>query len=127
MTKVLWVALGGGVGSVLRYLVAGVAQQLTASSFPAGTMIVNVIGCFAIGLVGSALAGPILVREEVRLAVLVGLLGGFTTFSSYGWETFALANDGEVARALGNVLLSNALALPAVWIGYRAAQSWLGV
>jgi len=127
MTKVLFVALGGGVGSALRFLTAAATQHLIGSSFPIGTLVVNVVGCFSIGLLGSALGGPILIREEYRLAVLVGLLGGFTTFSSYGWESFTLANDGDVGRAVGNILLSNALGLPAVWIGYRTAQAWWGV
>ena len=126
MTKVLFVALGGGVGSALRFLIAAATQHVTGTSFPIGTLVVNVVGCFAIGLLGSAFGGPVLIREEYRLAILVGLLGGFTTFSSYGWESFALANDGETGRALGNILLSNALGLPAVWLGYRTAQAWWG-
>ncbi|MFQ5413919.1 MAG: fluoride efflux transporter CrcB [Phycisphaerae bacterium] len=127
MTKVLLIAVGGGVGSVLRYAVSGWAQRMTSSGFPSGTLAVNVLGCLVIGFLGAALAGPVLVREEYRVAVMVGCLGGFTTFSTYGLETVALASDGQAWRAVVNVLLQNALGLSAVWIGYRWARAWVGV
>lgn len=127
MTKVLLIAAGGAAGSTLRYLAAGWVQKLSGASFPFGTLAVNVVGCLLIGCLGAAFAGPVLIREEYRVAILVGALGGFTTFSTYAWETLSLANDGQIARALANVLLSNAVGLLAVWIGYRTAQSWWGV
>ena len=74
-----------------------------------------------IGFVGTFFSGPLLVREELRLAVLVGFLGGFTTFSTFGWETFALAAEREWWSAAGNVLLSNGLGLLALWAGVRLA------
>lgn len=127
MTKLLIIAAGGGIGSVLRYLLGGAAQRMTAGAFPIGTMTVNVIGCLAIGLLAAHFAGPQLVRAEWRLALMVGLLGGFTTFSSFGIETVSLLNDGQVRAALLNVVLSNALGLTAAWFGYRAGQAWFGV
>ena len=126
MTKLLLIAAGGGAGAVLRYFVAGWGQSLTAGPFPLGTLAVNISGCFLIGLLGRAFAGPMLVPEEYRFALLVGLLGGFTTFSTFGWETFSMLNDGQVWRATANVLCSNALGLAAVWIGFRIAENWLG-
>ncbi len=127
MAKLLLIAAGGAAGAVLRYLGAGWGQSLTTGPFPLGTLLVNILGCLLIGFLGAAFAGPILVREEYRLALLVGFLGGFTTFSTFGWETFLLLNDGQKWRALLNLLASNVLGVAAVWIGYRMAQRWYGV
>jgi CrcB protein len=127
MTKLLFIAIGGGIGAVLRYSVGGWAQRLTQGSFPVGTLAVNLSGCLAIGFLGALFAGPWLVREEYRFGILVGLLGGFTTFSTFGWETLSLSNEGQFGMALGNILLSNALGLFAVWLGYRVAERIYGL
>ena len=127
MRILLLVAAGGALGAVLRFLVAGWGQRLTGGTFPTGTLIVNVSGCLAIGYLGAVFAGPWLVRPEVRMALLVGLLGGFTTFSSYAFETLTLAADGRLSVALLNVALSNVAGLAGVWLGYRLAQLWPGV
>lgn len=121
VVKLLFIAGGGAAGSVLRYLAAGWGQRLTAGVFPLGTLLVNVSGCLLIGYIGTLLAGPALVRDEYRLAVLVGFLGGFTTFSTFGYETWALLNDREWGMAAANVLLSNLLGLAALWFGNRLA------
>jgi CrcB protein len=122
VTKLLLIAAGGGAGALLRFLVSGWGQRLTESTFPVGTLVVNVSGCLLIGFAGGALSGPWIVREELRLALLVGLLGGFTTFSTFGFETFALVEDRQWLYVGGNLLLSNGLGLVAVWLGYRVAQ-----
>lgn len=127
ITKLMFVALGGGVGSVLRYLMAGWAQNASNALFPIGTLLVNVLGCLAIGVLAGVFAGPVLIREEYRIALLVGLVGGFTTFSTFGFETVSLLSDGQAGRAVLNVVLSNGLGLVAVWLGYRLAQRWVGV
>jgi len=127
MTKIMLIALGGGAGSVLRYLIAGWGQRLASETFPFGTLLVNVLGCLLIGFLYAAFAGPWLVREEYRLALLVGVLGGFTTFSTFGYETFTLANDGQWGLVLFNVGLSVTLGLAAVGLGYRLAEKMLGV
>ena len=127
MTKLLLVAAGGAVGSVMRYVLAGWSQKLATTTFPVGTLSVNVLGCLLIGILSALFSGPVLVRDEYRVAVMVGALGGFTTFSTYGMETMALANDGSYGRACLNIVVTNALALGAVWIGYRVAQRWIGV
>ena len=88
---------------------------------------VNVLGCFLIGLLGAAFAGPIIVREELRLALLIGLLGGFTTYSTFGWETFSLLNDGQKWPAVANIVLSTGFGVGAVWLGYRLVERWHGV
>lgn len=123
--SLLFVAAGGAVGAMLRYLLSGWMQRVT--SFPVGTLGVNLIGCFFLGLLGAAITGPLLMREEWRLAVMIGLLGAFTTFSTYAWETLLLAEDGRWAMALGNVLLSNGLGFVAVYVGFRLSQRVWGV
>ena len=127
MTKLLFIALGGGLGAALRYAVSSGVQRLSDGTFPIGTLSVNVLGCVGIGLFGTLFTGPIMVREEVRFAVLVGFLGGFTTFSTFGYETTALLADGEWWRAAANVILQNVLCLVAVFGGYRLAVLWQGV
>jgi CrcB protein len=125
--KILLIGVGGGFGSIMRYAVAGWCQKLAAGSFPLGTLVVNVSGCLLVGFLGMLLTGPMLVREEYRIAILIGILGGYTTFSTFGRETFMLANQHEIWYALANVLLSNACGLIAVWLGHRVAERWFGV
>ncbi len=130
MTKLFPIALitlGGGLGSVLRYLVAGWGQKLTAGTFPVGTLLVNVIGCLLIGFLNAAFNGPIPIRQEYRIALIIGILGGFTTFSAFGWETVSLANEGQHLRAALNIILSVTLGLVGVWIGVRLAQRCFGI
>jgi fluoride exporter len=127
MLKWLMIFVGGGFGSMLRYAMQGWVRQLLAGSvFPLGTMCVNILGCLVIGLLSGFFAGPQLIREEYRIGLIVGVLGGFTTFSSFGFETFNLANDGEFRLAILNVVLSCAVGLTAVWGGYRLAERWFG-
>ncbi len=126
MQKVLLIFLGSGVVGVLRYGLGGWAQRFAGPSFPVGTLVVNVLGCLLIGWLGAALTGRLLIREEYRLAIIVGILGGFTTFSAFGWETFALINDGQYARAAANAGLSVLVGIAAVGAGYRLAQLWPG-
>ena len=125
LRHLLFVAAVGAVVATLRYLLSGWMQR--ATSFPLGTLGVNLIGCFCLGLLGAAITGPLLMREEWRLALLIGLLGAFTTFSTYAWETLLLAEDGRWAMALGNVLLSNGLGFVAVYLGFRLSQRIWGV
>ena len=127
MTKVVLIFIGSGVGGVLRYVVAGWSQRLANGSFPIGTLLVNVSGCLVVGFLAAALAGRVLVREELRLALLIGLLGGYTTFSTFGLETFALLNAGQKWPALLNIISSIVLGLVCVGAGYRWAEKWLGV
>lgn len=126
MFKLALVFVGAGVGGVSRYLVAGWVQDLCPPTVPAGTLVVNVVGCAAMGFLGSVLAGPFLIREEYRIAVLVGFLGGLTTFSSFGKETFALAGDREWLLAGANIALSVGLGLVGVWLGTRLAERIFG-
>lgn len=114
----LAVGTGGMCGAILRYWLSGAVYALTpAPRIPWGTLLVNVLGCFAIGaLTGLADARGVL-SPTARLFLLIGLLGGFTTFSTFGYETLALLRDQAVARALLNVTLQITLGLTAAWGG----------
>ncbi len=127
MYKLILIGLGGAAGTILRYLLGGWIQRSTSSSFPTGTLVINVSGCFAIGFLGMLFTGPSLIREEYRVAVLVGILGGYTTFSTFGRETFLLAGDRQYLYATLNLLLSNTFGLLAVWLGHRLAELRFGV
>jgi fluoride exporter len=127
MLKLILIFVGSGLGGILRYAVQGWVQRLVDVSFPLGTLAVNVAGCFIIGVLAAAFSGPILIREEYRIGLTVGIIGGFTTFSTFGLETFNLANEGQLRLALANVVASCLLGFVAVLIGYRIAERWLGV
>jgi len=127
MTKWLLIAGGGAFGSVLRYAVQGWVQRATNGGFPAGTLAVNVLGCILIGFLTALFTGPFLIREEYRVGLSVGILGGFTTFSTFGLETFTLMNAGQFGWAALNMILSCGLGLFAVWLGYRVGEYWYGV
>lgn len=116
----LYVALGGAVGSLLRYWCSGIVAHAFGETFPFGTLVVNVVGSVLIGTV-AAVTGPdgrLLVPPDLRLLIMVGVFGGFTTFSSFSLQTLALIQDGEWLAAGANVVLSVALCLLGVWLGY---------
>ena len=116
-------ALGGAVGSVLRYLVSGWTQTgAGGSSFPTGTLVVNVGGCFIIGVLAQLGEARGFLGPDARALLMVGLLGGFTTFSAFGNETMNALRDGAVGLALLNVAANLGLGLAAVWIGRVAAH-----
>ena len=118
MTNILLVGFGGFIGSVLRYLASGYVQQTTKSiDFPYGTLAVNLIGCFIIGFLAQLAEERGVFTSESRLFVFVGILGGFTTFSSFGNETLNLARDSQMMNALTNVGANVILGLFAVWLG----------
>ena len=131
MEKLLLIAIGGGVGSVLRYLLAQWCQVLFSSStltpFPLGTLLVNTFGSFALGFLAYSLPGVLWLPPQYRVAILVGLLGGFTTFSTYAFETFSYINDGQLGVAGLNFVLNNGLALVTALIGFRLAERIYGV
>jgi CrcB protein len=120
----LTVAVGGGIGALLRYLVAGTGQSLTLSSFPLGTLIVNLVGCALIGLVTAFLIDSLAQhRELLRLFLIVGILGGFTTFSTFAMDTFELLEDGRIQQAILYVLLSNVIGILVAWGFYKAGTN----
>lgn len=119
----LWIALGSALGGVLRY---GLSRMMTpvSGSFPWGTVVVNVIGCFVIGYFGTLTmaSGKYAVSENVRIFVMVGICGGFTTFSAFTLQTFELLRSGEWVRAIANVIVSVTVCLIAVAAGQAFAH-----
>src|SRR6185503_6594382 len=111
MQKTIFIALAGLVGTLLRYWLSGFVARQYGVTFPWGTMAVNLIGCLATGAVFFQTQERFLLSPTVRTVILIGLLGGFTTFSAYGLQTFTLLRDGEVGLAILNVVTSNILLL----------------
>ena len=125
----LWPALlvgtGGFLGSVFRYALSGLVHRLAPfAAFPYGTLAVNVTGCLAIGVLCGLTESRQIVGPDLRLFLLLGLLGGFTTFSTFGYETMALLRDSEQLRAATNVLMHVFAGLSAVWLGYSLSRMW---
>lgn len=119
MVKVLLVGLGGFVGSVCRYGISGAVQKWSGfSTFPFGTFTVNIVGCLVIGLLHGWAESRQLFSPESRAFLLIGLLGGFTTFSTFGYETFTLLRDNQIIPALANSGLQVIIGVLAVWLGY---------
>ena len=115
----LLVGAGGFVGASLRFITSGLVQRLDPlGTFPYGTLSVNVLGCFVIGVVTGLADSRGFMGPNVRLVLVLGLLGGFTTFSTFAYETLALLRDGETLRAAANVTASVLLCLLGVWLGY---------
>lgn len=127
MLKLLMVGAGGFVGSIGRYLIGIGSQRITAlPGFPHGTLIVNILGCLAIGLLaGFVETRPGGVSDEMRLFLFVGILGGFTTFSAFGLDSIQLMRDHSTGLALLNVVLQVVVGLLAVWGGLEWVR-WMG-
>lgn len=123
MGNILLVGVGGFLGSIARYLVSGYIQDRTGEIFPFGTLAVNVIGCFVIGGLSELAEARAFLSPEARALVVIGVLGGFTTFSTFGNETVNLLRDGEWAFAVMNLLTHAVLAIGAVWVGRTTAHT----
>jgi len=122
MTRAFLVGIGGFVGAILRYWLSGVAQAAAPrASFPVGTLVVNVLGCLAIGVVAQLAESRGFLSSDTRALVIVGVLGGFTTFSAFATETVSAMRDGATAVAAANIVLSVTLCLAAVWAGRTLA------
>ena len=121
----VWIALGSALGGASRYWLSGVLARRFGETFPVGTLAVNVTGSFLIGLL-AALAdteGRLLISPVARSFLMIGVLGGYTTFSSFSLQTLNLARDGEWLYASANVSLSVVLCLLAVWLGHVVGQT----
>lgn len=123
MITVLLVGAGGFLGAIARYGVGRGLGQVSAGSqwIPYGTLAVNVVGCLLIGLVAGLMDQRDALSVELRAFIVVGLLGGFTTFSAFGYESFTLARTGDINATIANIGIQIAAGLGAVWIGYRLA------
>lgn len=125
MGSYIWIAIGSAIGGVARYWCSGVAARLVGETFPWGTIVVNITGSFIIGFFAT-LTGPdgrLYVGSLGRQFVMIGICGGYTTFSSFSLQTLNLMDDGEWFGAGANIVLSVVCCLVAVWVGHLAAAS----
>jgi len=123
MKSLLFVAMGGAVGAMLRYGISSGIYTWFGRSFPYGTLVVNVLGSFAIGLLSILLIEKFDVPHEVRLALVVGVLGALTTFSTFSWDTLDLMQQGMMQKAFLNVLLNVVICISAAWVGVLWAKT----
>ena len=122
LTPAVLVAIGGLAGSVARYWLSGIVQSFAGAGFPSGTLVVNVLGSFVIGLVMSLSLDRGLLRDDLRILLTTGFCGGFTTMSTFSYETLALLRDGERLWAVGNAGGTFAACLLAAWVGNQLAR-----
>ncbi|MDR3490521.1 MAG: fluoride efflux transporter CrcB [Gammaproteobacteria bacterium] len=123
MHNLLLAGLGGFIGSVFRFLLTALTYRwLNYPIFPYGTLLVNVTGCFIIGLLNGIAENQNVFSPELRVFMFVGVLGGFTTYSSFGYETFALFRDDQLGVAGLNILLQLSLGFLAVWLGFQLSR-----
>jgi CrcB protein len=124
LINALLVGSGGFVGAVLRYGMSGMVHRLIPLTiFPYGTVAVNVVGCLLVGAVAGLVESRQLFGPEARVFTLVGLLGGFTTFSTFGYETLLLVRGGDYLPATTNVGIHLVVGLASVWLGFALASS----
>lgn len=127
MREFLLVAFGGFIGTALRYGVSGVISRTNmGAAFPLGTFTVNLLGCLVIGALAALVDTRGILTGTSRAVIFIGVLGGFTTFSSFGYETLQLVKGGQMLAAGSFVVMQFALCLPAVWLGDLAVRAVLG-
>lgn len=126
MLRFFYVAIGGALGALLRYLVSGWTYRYSSGVFPWGTLVVNLAGSLIIGLLWGLFEASV-VSSNVRLLLFMGVLGSFTTFSTFSLESFSLLRDGEYSFLLWNVLLSVVLGIGFVFAGYFCARYAINV
>ena len=120
---ILFIAVGGAFGAVMRFLSQATVYELFGRAFPYGTLFVNVVGSFLMGLLSIFLVEKLNLSAEWHMAILIGVLGSFTTFSTFSMETLVLLEQGDLLKAMTNVLLSVVVCIMAVWAGaYFAKQ-----
>ena len=112
-----FVAIGGALGAISRYFLQNIIQKLSNCSFPTGTLFVNVIGCFILGIIISY-DNEHIISLSFKSFMIFGLLGGFTTFSAFGFETFSFLKDGQLLFASINILASVFLSIIGIWLGH---------
>ena len=126
MFRLAVIALGGGIGTIARYIVSGIDYKMSNGVFPLSTLVINVSGSLIIGLLWG-LVDRFAVSPNLRLFIFIGILGGYTTFSTFSLETFNLMRDGEYHIALMNIILSTVLSIVAVFVGYFVSRLLLNM
>jgi len=123
MGVILSVAIGGAVGSILRYLISKYSQSFLGISFPIGTLLVNLIGTFLIGFFFSYLVEKIAINPYVRGMLITGFLGGFTTFSTFSYESLTLLREGELLKFILYFVGTNLLGISGTFLGYKIGEA----
>ena len=123
MYRILLLSIAGVFGTLLRYWISGWVAKRYGETFPTGTLVVNLLGCFAIGFLFYLLHERLLVDPVIRTAILIGFFGAFTTFSSYGLQMFTLLRDGEAFLASVYFVTSNVLGVMLAWVGYIVSKN----
>lgn len=126
MLRFFVIAIGGAIGTLLRYIVGGLDYRFSNGVFPISTFVVNVTGSLVIGFLWGAF-DRFTVSSNVRLFIFIGILGGYTTFSTFSLETFNLMRDGEYRIAIVNVIFSVVLSIGAVFAGYLASKTLMNL
>lgn len=122
LKTLVFIAVGGALGAVMRFLSQAMVYEFVGKTFPYGTLFVNVTGSFLMGLLSIFLVEKFNLGAEWHLAILVGVLGSFTTFSTFSLETLVLFEQGDMFKAMTNILLSVVLCVAAVWAGALFAK-----
>ena len=126
MLRFFIIGLGGAIGTILRYVMGGLDYRFSNGAFPVSTLVVNVTGSLAIGFLWG-IVDRFEISPNIRLFVFIGILGGYTTFSTFSLETFNLMRDGEYRIALANAALSVVLSIGAVFAGYIASKALMNL
>jgi|SRR5580700_9336670 CrcB protein len=121
--RAVWVGVAGFFGAISRYWLDGVVSRATGGSFPWGTMVINISGCFIIGFLTALLTERFLPHPALRIALTVGFVGAYTTFSTFSYETLQQIQDGAIGLAAVNVVASVVIGIFAVWIGTTAGRA----
>ena len=121
--RIIWIGVAGFLGAVSRYCLDGVVTGVTGAGFPWGTLVVNVSGCFLIGLLTTVLTDRLLPHPDLRVAVTIGFIGAYTTFSTFAYESLRQLEDGAVALATANIIGSVVLGVAAAWVGVVAGRA----
>jgi CrcB protein len=122
MSKLAWIALAGALGTLARYGLAGAVQRVAGAGFPWGTVVVNLTGCFLAGLLWTLFDRRLVLPPETRVAVFVGFMGAYTTFSTYVLETSAFLKSAEWFPAAGNMLVQNLAGIALFFAGAALAR-----
>ena len=123
LINALMVGAGGFIGALARYGLSGLVHRGVGAGFAWGTLVVNMVGCLAIGVVMGLVESRQMFGPQTRVFLLMGVLGAFTTFSTFGYETFAMLDDKQYARVAANVGVHVVLGLALVWLGYALTTS----
>jgi CrcB protein len=123
MHKTILIGVAGFAGTLLRYWLVGLVARSHGETFPWGTIVVNLVGCLITGVVFNVTEETLLINSTIRTVIMIGLLGGFTTFSAYGLQTFMLLREGQLGWAVLNVAVSNVVGLFMVWAGYSLTKA----